>query len=406
MIPFDEALGIVRSTAQPVGIISRRLEEAAHGVLAQDCVATESSPRFDSSAMDGFAVRAADLSRAAVDAPVRLVVDGTLRAGDADRGRVKRGRAVRIMTGAQIPTGCDAVVQKEHIGEEEGTILCTRPARTGDHIRRCGDEFRAGDTVFAHGTPISPAVAGVLAALGQLRVRVYKHPRVSLVITGSEITDRGGQLRPGQIRDANSWSIAFALRQLGIECRVCHAADRLDELTPLLRQELRQSDLLITTGGVSVGEYDFVRRSLYDLGVAEHFWRVAMKPGKPVFFGSRGRRLVFGLPGNPVSALLACFLFVRPALLGMLGVEGWQAGGVQARLGAAVQGSPDRSVFLRVAFENDGGPVPRAMPVREQGSHMLTGMARAHGLLQLPLSRATLPEGRLITVQPFSWGIS
>ncbi len=406
MIPFDDALGLVREIARPLGVVHRRLTETASCVLAEDIIAPYPSPLFDNSSMDGFAVRADDLRAASRTAPVALTVDGEMRAGDAEGPRVRRGKAVRIMTGARIPRGCDAVVQKEHVQENDGTIRCTRPVAPGNHIRRRGSEFRAGETVLAKGTPVTPAVAGLLGSIGQTRVPVFRHPRVSVVITGSELTRAAGTPGEGKIRDANSWSLSAALRQLGIEPRVHFVGDRRDQLLALLRSELRECDLLLTTGGISVGEYDFVRDALRVLRVREHFWRVAMKPGKPVLFGSRGRRLVFALPGNPVSALLTAVLLVRPALLRVLGVADAAPSGIAARLGKSVTGDAERTEFLRVSLLPGPSGVPIAEPVAGQESFMLTGMTRADGILRLPPGSRPLREGSLVMVHPLTWGLS
>lgn len=406
MIPFDKATRLIDQHVNRGRVVLRSLNEAYGHVLAQEIAAREDIPLFDSSAMDGFAVRSADLARASDSDPVRLRVTGVMRAGDPPHGDVGAGEAMKILTGAVIPAGADTVVMKERAEENGDSVGFDMPAGLGDHIRRCGEEFTSGARVFDAGTLITPAVAGMLATLGYTRVRVHALPTVALLVTGSELRRPGARLKPGQIRDANTYALQSALYSIGIQPELHFVRDDREQLRAEMRAVLKRHDGVITTGGISVGDCDYVREIMHELGVTEHFWRVAMKPGKPVFFGTRGRRFIFSLPGNPVSALLGYYLFARRAIARYAGRTQFRETLVRARLSRTLRHRPGRMEFVRVRLETGSADLPDAVPAEGQGSHMLGGMAQADGLLRLPADAEALEEGMEVDVEYMHWSWS
>lgn len=424
MIGIDDARAIVRAAAEQTRIVMRPLERCVAHVLAEDIAAREDIPLFDATAMDGYAVRSRDLAAL----PAVLPVAGVMQPGDAPAQRLAPGTAMRILTGAAIPPGADAVVMQEHVERRNGEIVCAQPVHAGAHIRRKGEEFIAGTRVLARGTPLTPSVIGLLAALGYGRVRVHAHPRIVVLVTGNELRKPGDRLAPGQIRDVNSFTIRAALARMGMEAEFRHVPDDRTQIDIAIREALRRCDLLLTTGGVSVGDHDHVRAAMKEAGVREHFWRVAMKPGKPVFFGTRGRRLAFGLPGNPLSALLALYLFVRPAIGATIGGPDPAPRRFRARLAVALQKQPGREHLLlmapaqersadgsaRAGWSLAGGRtgwstavgthgLPRLAPLGGQGSHMLGAAARGVLLYRFPEGASTRAAGSLIDVEELRW---
>ncbi|MDT8324897.1 MAG: molybdopterin molybdotransferase MoeA [Bacteroidota bacterium] len=404
MISYEEAQACIHRNLPSTRVIQRRVAEAAGFALARDVEAQDALPLFASSAMDGYALRSRDVRRANETRPVVLPVSGVAQPGDTAL-RLSPRSAVRILTGAMLPTGADAVIMQEHVQCNGATLQCAGPVAAGENVRARGEEYREGDRVFARGTLITPAVAGMLATLGYSRVHVRARPRVALVVTGNELRMPEDRLRPGQIRDANSVSLQSALRCMGIEPTMLRAQDDAEEVYALLRTALRRHDCVITSGGISVGDHDYVRGAFARLRVQEHFWRVAIKPGKPVYFGTRGQRMVFGLPGNPVSALLALYLFVRPALARCAGVPVPPSWLQSARLEGDIRKRAGREEFLRVRLESDAGELPRVHPMRGQGSHMLGGLATADALLQLPAGSEGMAHGSIVEVERMQWSL-
>lgn len=354
-------------------------------VLAEPVAAVESVPPFANTAMDGYAVRAADTAGASDDAPVRLKVIGDLAAGHAPTVTVGEGQAVRIMTGAPIPPGADAIVMVERT-ERAGRhgVLVRAAAEPGDHIRGVGGDVAAGQKVFRAGTILTPARLGVLASFGLAHVRAYPRARVGVLSTGDELHDGPGALAPGQIRDSNRPMLLALLRDAG-----CTATDfgivRDDEklVMRLFDQALETCDAVITSGGVSVGDYDVVKAVLEKLGVL-HWWQIAIKPAKPLAFALLRGAPVFGLPGNPVSSHVSFELFARPALLHMMGHRELHRPRVTAIATAPMARKPDGKVhFDRVRVRYDDGCY-FAERAGAQASNALAAMATANGLAVLP----------------------
>lgn len=367
------------------------LDDAARRVLAEDVVAPHNVPPFANSSMDGYAVRWAEAAAATRDAPVVLPVSGDIPAGGGMPPALRAGTAARIMTGAPVPEGADAVVPVEdtddtrdrHAAPLPAQIGIRRAPRPGANVRPAGQDVRQGQVVMAAGAVLGPASLGVLAALGRGQVDVYRRPLVAIFSTGDELREVDQPLGPGQIHDVNSHTLAAAVTQHGGRVlRLPAAGDRLEEVRQRFAQAAEAgANMILSSAGVSVGAYDVVKAAVeVDGGLS--FWRVRMRPGKPLAFGQVLGIPFFGLPGNPVSALMSFEVFARPALLKLGGRRNWNRLGVEAELLEPIQ-SDGRESYLRVVVLRRGtGYVAR--PAGDQGSAVLTSLVRANGLLILP----------------------
>jgi molybdopterin molybdotransferase len=408
MIPFSEAVQKILAQVEPSPVIQVRLAHVTGYALAHPVLTASPIPRFDASAMDGFGVHASDVAKATPASPIRLRILNTIRAGDRPTNRpLPPGSAVKILTGAPVPAAVDAIAVREICQEQDGEVFVTGPVRLGEHIRRAGHEFQAGDTVLPAGTRISPPVVGLLATLGYATVPVHRKPTVGIVVTGSELVRPGHRLRPGKIYDANSFTIDAALREMHLPpSSLSHAEDDPAVLQHTLSQALARNEVILAVGGVSVGDYDFVRSVCEEMGVVSHCWQIAIKPAKPTYFGTlntaAGRKLIFGLPGNPVSALLAFQQFVRPALLKMLGARDAASFMLTAVLAQELRKRAGRHEFVRgIVSECDDRLVVTA--TTGQDSHMLGGLAQANCLIHFPAEYAYLPAGSLVNVELLMW---
>lgn len=396
MSELQQLLSVSAARAQilehfsPLGTESVALAEAAQRVLAEEVVATISLPPFDNSSMDGYAVRRAEVAGATAARPVRLPVSGDIPAGRGVPPPLQPGSAMRIMTGAPVPLGADAVVAVEDTDdtrERHGAPLpayigILKPPTNGANIRPVGQDVHAGQVVMAAGTWLGSASIGVLAALGLSRVTVHQQPRVAIFSTGDELRGMDEDLAPGQIRDVNSYSLAAAAAQHGARAlRLPVARDQLTEVRARLAEASEAgADIILSSAGVSVGAYDVVKAAVAAEGRLS-FWRVKMRPGKPLAFGQVRGVPFFGLPGNPVSALLSFEVFVRPALLKLGGRRTWDRLETRATLLEPLH-SDGRESYLRVVVQRKGeGYVAR--PAGDQGSAVLTSLVRANGLLIL-----------------------
>jgi molybdopterin molybdotransferase len=361
--------------------VRRPIREALGCALAEHIYATEDSPPFANSAMDGFAVRAADVADAAPDRPIPLRIVETIPAGAAPARRVVPGSAARIMTGAMLPNGADAVVMVEDTRASGDTVHVRVSARLGQHIRLAGESVRVGELVLEKGTCVRPAEMAMLAALNVGDVPVTRPPRVGILSTGDELTPVGEPLKPGKIRDSNRYGLYGQVLEAGAEpVDLGIAGDDRAVVEEKIREGAAATDALVTSGGVSVGEYDVVRDVLEALGRLD-FWRVAMKPGKPQAFGEVLGKPVFALPGNPVSSMVVFELFVRPALRRMAGHRGVHRPTRPATIEEDIR--PDasgRTNFLRaVLTETDGRLYART--TGDQGSGVLRSLVLATGLI-------------------------
>ena len=381
------------------------LEAALGRVLAVEVRATRDQPPYDVSAMDGFALRSADLERL----PALLTIGEDIKAGDQPRLRVLPGHCARIMTGAPVPEGADAVLRVEDTAPTgDGRVECRKGVIAGNDIRRRGEGMLTGQQLLAPGTRITPGVVGILATAKCAQVEVYRRPRVAILATGDELEALDAPLDPLKIPDSNSYALLAQVQALGCEAqRLGIARDDPEDLARLLRRGLDDGDYnaLLVSGGSSVGVHDHVRPVLASLGVSMHFWRVAMRPGHPLAFGTGPRgQLVFGLPGNPVSSMVCCEAFVLPALRRMMGQERLHQRTLPARLTAAVKIRPGRTEFVRVTLSHDADGRLLATPTGTQSSGVLLSMARADALLVVPAALSGHAAGDTVCVQLIEGG--
>ncbi len=377
--------------------------DGVNRVLAEDIVAAYDIPPHANSAMDGYAVRAEDMAGARDDAPRRLRVAGELAAGYTRDAPLEPETAIRIMTGAPIPPGADAVIPFEETTREGDAILVTRRYPHNANIRAAGEDVRAGETVLAKGTVLRPQEIGMLAAMGQTEVAVIRRPRVAILSTGDEVVDASEPLTAGKIRDANGYSVAAAVVKYGgVPIRLGIARDRVEELTTRIRAGLAQrADLFVTSGGVSVGDFDVVKQVLAAEGEIA-FWRVRMKPGKPLAFGTIQGVPLLGLPGNPVSALMSFELFGRPALLKMQGKTRLAKPTIEATLVDEIKHKDNRRHYVRVRLETRGGET-FAHLTGDQGSGILLSMVRADGIAIIPEALKRVEAGARVRVMMLDW---
>jgi molybdopterin molybdotransferase len=389
LLTFEEAQARILSAACPLPSEPVRIAEGAGRVLAEDARSTVDLPPFPSSAMDGYAVRSVDL-------PGTLRVVGESAAGVPFAETLGAGDAVAISTGAVVPTGADAVAPVEIVVKRDNVVEIESGVEIGASIRPLGGDVGAGDVVVPAGTRLSPASLAGLAAAGVESVPCSRRPRVTILATGSELVPPGDPLERGQIYESNTLMLAAALAIAGAEI-VSAPAVRDDEAS--LREALErglESDVLVTSGGVSVGEHDLVREVERELGVEESFWRVAIKPGKPLAFGTRGDKLVFGLPGNPVSALVGAELFVKPALRALQGIPEPLPRFEPGRLGTDLRRNSERDEFLRARTCNDGDATVLE-PLRGQESHMIARAGAADALVHVPRGNGELTVGAVVS---------
>jgi molybdopterin molybdotransferase len=379
------------------------LEQSLGRVLAEDVRANRDLPPYDVSAMDGYAVRSADLA----NIPATLAVIEDIKAGDLPAKTVQAGQCARIMTGASVPQGADAVIRVEDtLASTDNLVQINVAVKPGNDIRMQGEGMRDGDVVLTAGTAITPGVIGVLATVKQAQVQVYRRPRVAILSTGNELEDIDDPVNPNKIPNSNSYALMAQVQALGIEPDLLGIArDDPAELEEYLQRGLR-FDVLLVSGGTSVGVHDYVRPTVEALGVQMKFWRVAMKPGHPVAFGVLQRKVnatpkafVFGLPGNPVSSMVCFEQFVAPALRRMMGHQRLFRRTITARLTHSVKHRPGRTEFVRVTLAKEEGGYYSATSTGAQGSGMLLSMARADGLLVIPAASTGLASGSAMTVQ-------
>jgi molybdopterin molybdotransferase len=397
MVDYRDALRAVAAQAKPLPGESVPLAEALGRTLAADVRAGEDIPPFSKATMDGYAVRAADTRPRENAGAVELEVTEDLPAGRVSRKALGPGQAVRIMTGAPLPKGADGVVMVEDTEKAGTRVKILRFVGPGDNVGEAGEDLKKGELILEKGEAIAPAEVGMLAALGKASVRVSRRPLVAVIATGDEIVEPGQKIRPGQIRNSNG----HALRAMALEAgaRVSYLGIARDSNLSLRRkiQRAGTADILVLSGGVSVGDYDLVKDELRNLGVRPVFWQVRIKPGKPLFFGVRAKQLVFGLPGNPTSAMVTFHLFVRPAIQRMLGrkAAGPKAG--QAVLERDVSLKPGRMQFLRAMPVGDG-PELRVNPYPNQKSGVLRSMVKSRVLIIVPADVSRLERGQTVDV--------
>ena len=409
MLDVDAALEQVLSAFTPLEAISVPLLDAANMVLAAEVIARDNVPPFRNSAMDGYAVRAADTVSATWSAPSKLPVAAFVAAGQHDVPRLRPGEAIRIMTGAPLPDGADAVVRFEETDEsgsanESGreTVLVYRAARPLDNVREAGEDISRGEAVACCGQALRPADLGLIASVGEPRVRVHRRPVVAVLSTGNEVMAPGEQLKPGTIRDSNSFVIGALARSWGADVRLNGIArDTVADLTSRLG-EASDVDLIVTSGGVSLGDYDLVKDVLRSEGEIS-IWQVRMKPGKPLAFGHIGLTPLLGLPGNPVAAAVSFVIFGRPAIRKMLGHEATEPRTVNVVTADGIDNRGHRRHFVRVRLEAaEGGPA-LARIAGEQGAGVLSSLAAADALMIVPEEIERVQPGTCLQAILLDW---
>ncbi|ACY14441.1 molybdenum cofactor synthesis domain protein [Haliangium ochraceum DSM 14365] len=386
MLTVEQASARVRASAAPLGSELVPLAHAQGRILGADLRAGRALPPHDNSAMDGFAVRCADL-------PGTLPVAGTVAAGDAGDAVLAAGSALRIMTGAPMPAGADAVVIREEVEDLGERARFAAAAQPGDNLRRAGEDIALGAVALAAGMRLGAGELGLAAALGHSALAVARRPRVAILSTGDELVSAEVPPRPGQIVNSNAYALAAQVREAGgIPVDAGIAPDDPDILVARVRSALA-ADVLLTAGGVSVGDFDFVKDAFARAGVTMDFWKVAVKPGKPLAFGhTSDKRPVFGLPGNPVSSMLGFELFVRPLLLAMQGARSLDRPRATVTLASDYGKRPGRDHYLRARLRREGD-VLRAELHPRQGSAMLGSMVDIDALVIAPADSGDLPAG-------------
>ncbi|MBO0804139.1 MAG: molybdopterin molybdotransferase MoeA [Nocardiopsaceae bacterium] len=432
MMSVEAYLDVIRDAIRPLAPSELELADAEGCVLAEDVTAAVSLPPFDNSGMDGYAVLASDVSSASASSPVTLPVTGEIAAGDVGTYRLVPGTAMRIMTGARLPAGADAVVPVEWTDADDAResgpaareggsrVSVRRPASAGNAVRYVGEDARAGDVLLTAGVRMRPMHIAVAASAGRRAVRVRPRPRIVVLSTGNELAEPGTPLVPGQIWESNSYMLAALAREAGaVACRRSVVPDEVDGVLPAISSQLGEADLVITTGGVSMGgEHDVVKAALASLGTVA-FRKVAMQPGMPQGFGvirgsgsagasgAAGAVPIFTFPGNPVSAYVSFQLFARPALGFLQGLDDMRLPVASAVLTAPVRSPAGRRSYLRGVLSpgreapspGTGTPSPGTVePLSGQGSHQVAALGRANCLIIVPEREAQLPAGHTVDV--------
>jgi molybdopterin molybdotransferase len=400
----DDHLAAVLAATRQLPAFQQPLLEALDLACAEDVVAPIRLPRFDNSAMDGYAVHVADVLTADAERPVKLPVIGEIGAGQDGVRDLPPGTAAKIMTGAPLPVGADSVVPYEWTDRGTGEVWIDRAPERGQHVRYAGEDVSEGDLLVEEGTALGPRHLGLLASVGRSGVRVRPRPRVVIVSTGSELRDPGRPLEDGTIYDGNSYLLAGATRRAGaVPFRVGLVPDEPRAFLAALDDQLGRADVVVTSGGISMGDYDVVKEALSPLGTV-WFGALAMQPGKPQGFGHlrAGEREVpfFALPGNPVSSYLSFEMFVRPALRRMMGLTPESRPTITARLTHRVRSPLGRRQFLRgvVSVGSDGTTVTEVEPVGGSGSHLVGDLAASDALIVVPEDVTEVAAGAAVTV--------
>ncbi len=399
---LEDAQKTVFEAAQPLGIEKVGLIEALGRVLAEDIIAPRDNPPWDNSAMDGFAVRWEDIKQEhSISKPVELKIIEEVPAGKVATKSVGRGQAIRIMTGAPLPKGADSVVKVEETESTPDIVRIFKTVERGGNVRPQGEDVKKGECIIAKGTQIRPAEAGMLAILAKSFVPVYQQVRVAILSSGDELADLDERFDEDKIINSNSYGIAAAVQEAGaVPVLLGIARDQPAALKEKIAHGLK-ADILVLSGGVSMGDYDFTKEVFKELGAEMNFWKLAIRPGQPLAFGRIQRTLAFGLPGNPVSSMVTFEQLVRPAILRMSGHRSYGRPVLQAALQEKFSKRPDRRHFLRGILSREKG-VLTVRTTGDQGSGILTSMVKANCLIDVPVEVERLNPGDPVNVQVLS----
>jgi molybdopterin molybdotransferase len=397
MLQLEEARDRILATIQPLPAETVPLSEASGRILAGDFVAPLDLPGFDNSAMDGYAVQSDDLKAAGDATPVALKVVAEIPAGAQSAASISTGTCARIFTGSLLPAGADAVVMQEDTTSTDDTVSFHEPVKPWENVRLRGEDVKAGRPMLRGGDRLGVGAIALLGALGVASIAAHRQPLVGVLATGSELQEGGKPLAAGQIYESNRTALAAVIRSAGGEPRVFPVVpDTLEATRAALHGALEQCDLVITSGGVSVGELDFVKEAFQSLGGKLEFWRVAIRPGKPFVFGCLSAKRLFGLPGNPVSAVVTATLLVVPALLRAQGARDIELPSHLATAADEFRNPSDRRHFMRVSIDGEG----RAHLSGLQASHALASLAAANALLDVPAATVIKPGAQVRVIRP------
>jgi molybdopterin molybdotransferase len=399
MITVAAAIEQIMQTINPLGLERVNILNALDRVLGEDVVAGRNIPPKDNSAMDGYALRFQDTLGASPHQPVQLEVTEDIPAGAIPHKNVAAGQAARIMTGAPLPAGADAILKMEDTEKEGQKVWIKAEVPSGQDIRRAGEDVREGELVMPRGTIVRPAGIGMLASLGRSFVSVYQRPLVAILATGNELVDIDENPSPWKIINSNSYSLASQVLDCGaLVMQMGIAKDKREDLLAKFQSAMR-ADVIISSGGVSVGDYDLVKDIMQEVGSQMQFWQVAMRPGKPLAYGKAGNVPIFGLPGNPVSSMISFEQFIRPAIMKMMGHENIFRRTISAVLQDDIVKRTGLTHFIRglVKASGDGGYT--VTTTGEQGSGILKSMVRANGLIVLPEDVDKVNAGAAVRVQ-------
>ena len=402
MISIKEALDIIESHQKLQKTETIVLKNALNRVLAEDILAPEPSPRYTNSAMDGFAVRWQDVKNVISGKPAILAIDGEAKAGVPYAENLQAGRAIIINTGAMLPNQADTVVPVEDVEIKNNQVVINRVSKKNNHIRFCGEEIKAGDKIFNSGDRLTPAGIGLLASFGIKYVPVTQQPGVAIIVTGTELVSIENNIKPWQIRDSNGIMLMSAVKNSGAKTVFsARSGDQIEKIRKTIRDGAACAQILLISGGVSVGSHDLVKPAAEQEGFETLFWRIRQKPGKPLFFAKKQDVLLFGLPGNPVSALNCYVYYIHPLIQKMQGGRfNWdKIVGISTQ---TIENHGSRNRFVRVKTETVGDSLVKVSPSLKQGSHMLSSMSHADGFLLLKPAQI-INEGERVSVYRFPW---
>ncbi len=396
MITVEHARQIILNRISPLSSEKVFIEQALGRYLAEDIVSARDIPPWDNSAMDGYAVHAADI----VNGETRLEIAYEIPAGGLPKGPFSKGTAVKIMTGAPLPPGADAVIKREDTLETEGAVVISRPPKTNENIRFRGEDIRKGDAILSKNSYLGPAQIGLLASVRRTMVFCHQRPLIAVLATGDEVADIDEELSGNKISSSNSFTLKSLITELGaIPLYLGIAKDTKKDLVEKFSMA-KKADLILTSGGVSMGDYDIVREVMTEGPNDMTFWKVDIKPGRPLAFGEISGVPAIGLPGNPLSTMTAFYQFARPAILKLMGSQNLLLPKLSARLSCTVKSSGDRPHYMSGVLENRGGDLI-ASPAGPQGSGMLSSIARANCYLIIPKGRLTVEQGEYIDCEIF-----
>ena len=403
MITVDDAKLIIDNYTHTKSVEKVDLDNAENRVLSMDITAKISSPLFDNSAMDGFAIKSSDLKGASKVNPAKLNLVSISSAGTPTKRILKSGECIQCMTGAQIPNGADSIVMVEQTSgfNNKKIIYFFSETAEGNHIRKKGEEIKKGEHLISKGTKITPSEIGILATFGYGSVWVYKRPKIAIFGTGDELVEPGNELKAGQIYNSNLYVMADLVKKTGSKVIIKEVIkDDKNALRLFLKEAIEQCDIIISSGGVSMGKYDYVRDVFIELGVKERFWKVAQKPGKPLFFGNKSSTLIFGLPGNPVSSYIGFMIWIWPVLEKMIGLVDESFVSATLKVDFPTEKQKHRFLFGEAWLERG---ILVCKPSLKLGSHMLSSSKNANCIIGVEKSDSPLKSGNKVQIKLLPW---